>query len=133
MGAIPSHNIMQTTFSPTSKVPQSLTVSTMLKVQSSKSLLSLIQSFNCNPLRNQNKKADHIPPTSCRIYITFQNAMIRKYWTKARQKTSLANSNSASSLFEVQVLFRSPNLFCFVDYNTVLTLWLFPLPVSRLP
>lgn len=29
-----------------------------------------MQSLNCNSLRNQNQKADHISLTSCRIYIT---------------------------------------------------------------
>jgi hypothetical protein len=42
----------------------------MSKVQSSKYLLRFMQSVNCNSLRNQNKRADHMPPTSCRIYIT---------------------------------------------------------------
>jgi hypothetical protein len=49
MGTTPSHSIMQNTFSSTSKVPSSIEVSTMLKVQNSKSLLKFIQSLNCNP------------------------------------------------------------------------------------
>ena len=49
MGVIPTHSIMKNTFSPTSKIPMSIAVSTMLKIQSLKSLLRFIQSLNCNP------------------------------------------------------------------------------------
>jgi hypothetical protein len=42
----------------------------MLKVQNSKSLPRLIKSLNCNCLRNQNKKADHMHPTLFVIFIT---------------------------------------------------------------
>jgi hypothetical protein len=42
----------------------------MLKIQSPKSLLRSIPFLNWNTLRSQNQKADCIPPTSCRIYIT---------------------------------------------------------------
>jgi hypothetical protein len=39
-----------------------LVISSFLKVQSSKSFLELMQPLTCNPLQNQNEKADNILP-----------------------------------------------------------------------
>jgi hypothetical protein len=55
--------------------------------------------------------------------------MARKDWTKARLKTSGANSKLCVSMSDVKALFRSPTPFC-VDSNTLLSLGLVPLPVS---
>jgi hypothetical protein len=49
-----------------------------------------------------------------------------KYWTKARPKTSWANSEL--STYGVKMFFRSPTPFSFADCNTLLSLGLIPLP-----
>ena len=59
--------------------------------------------------------------------------MVRKYWTKARLKTSWANSKLCISMSDVKALFSSLIPFSFVDCNTLLSLGLVPLSVSSFP
>ena len=54
---------------------------------------------------------------------------MRKYWTKARPKTSWANSKLCISMSDVKMLFRSPTPFSFVDCNTLLPPGLIEYPV----
>ena len=87
--------------------------------------------FNCNSCKiktNKQKKADRTLP----IY-NVKGSMAGKYWTKARLKTSWANSKLCISMSDVKVLFRSPTPFSFVDCNTLLSLGLVPLPIISFP
>jgi hypothetical protein len=56
---------------------------------------------------------------------------VRKYWSKAQPNP--ANSKHCISISDVKMLFRSPTSFSFVDCNTLLSLELFPFPVSGSP
>jgi hypothetical protein len=56
-----------------------------------------------------------------------------KYWTKARAKTSWANSKLYISMSDVKALFISPTPFIFVDCNKLFSHGLVPLPVRSLP
>jgi hypothetical protein len=58
---------------------------------------------------------------------------MRKYWTKPRPKNRWANSKLSISMSDVKALFRSATPFWFVDCNSILSLWLVPLSVSRFP
>ena len=58
---------------------------------------------------------------------------MRKYWTKAKLKTSWANSKLYISVPDVKMLFRSPRPFSFADCSTLLSCGLVPLPVSSSP
>jgi hypothetical protein len=59
-----------------------------------------------------------------------KRSAVRKYWTKARTKNSWINSKLCSSMSDVQALFRFPTPFIFIDYNTLLYLGKYLLPVS---
>ena len=64
--------------------------------QSSKSLLRFIQLLNCNPLYNQNKKADHISPISQDIYYHSKRTQIGNPGPKQDQKPTGQTPNSVS-------------------------------------
>ena len=72
-----------------------------------------------------------------RIYITIpkhrEGSIVRKYCTKARTKSSWANSKLCILMSDVEGLFRLPTLFSFVDCSILLSLALAPLPVSSSP
>lgn len=82
------------------------------KVQS---LMRFTQSLNCNPLRNQIQKADHIFPTSCRIHMTILKGHGEP---KTRQKTIWANPKLHISMSDIKALFRSPTRFILLDFLT---------------
>jgi len=84
------------------------------------------------------KEADHIFPTfSGTRYTLFQDGgkgtIVRKYWIKERQKTSMTNSKLCISVSYVKALIRCPIPFISVDYNRLLSLGLVPLLVSSFP
>ena len=69
-----------------------------------------------------------------RIYITFQNVTVRKYWTKHdRTPAGKLQAKHYISVSDVKALFRSPNLFCFVDCSIILFLCMLPIPVISFP
>lgn len=62
-----------------------------------------------------------------------EGSIVRKYWAKARWKTSWANSKLCISMSDVKTLFRSPTPFSFVNWNTLFFSWVVPLPISSSP
>jgi hypothetical protein len=62
-----------------------------------------------------------------------EGSIVMKYWTKARLKTSWANSKPCIAMTDVKMLFGSPTHFNFVGCNTILSFGLVPLPVSSFP
>jgi hypothetical protein len=100
MQAIPSHSITQKYISSNFKSPIVYnSLNNILKVQSPKILSRFMQSPNCNPLCDQNKKSrSHISNITGHILL-FQNITVRKYWAKARPKASWSNFKLSMSMF----------------------------------
>lgn len=58
---------------------------------------------------------------------------MRKYWTKARSKTSWVNSNLCISMSDDKMLFWSPTPFSFVNCSKLLSYGLIPFSTSNFP
>jgi len=55
------------------------------------------------------------------LYYWFKRSIMSKYWTKARPKTSRANSKFCLSISDIKAVFRCPTLFSFVDCSILLS------------
>jgi hypothetical protein len=109
-----------------------MTVSTMLKVQSSKSLLRFLQSLHCNPYKIKIKKQITYFPHH-RNSITISKCHSGGILNQRKTKTSWANSKLCISMPDVKMVFRSPTPFSFVDCYTTLSLCVVPHPISSFP
>ena len=63
----------------------------------------------------------------------WEGSPVRKFRTKARQKTSWANAKLCISMSDAKTLFKSQLLSFFVDYNKLLFHGMVLLPVSSFP
>jgi hypothetical protein len=70
---------------------------------------------------------------SHRIYITIPKYHGEEILDQSKTENKLDKLQALHPMSEVKVLYRSPILFIFVNYNKLLPLGLVPLPVSSFP